>query len=704
MVFYEAGQVGNEFHLQEKLHNFIMQCGWSVRSRIDTFDCVYFSSGEDGYKDIYIRSSAGRVENGMYGGDQKDFGDGYVGWLNFFAYQYFPSGGDGYAGYGEAGKLGPRLYWAQANGGYPYLYQQNISEYSPTYKKWGAMGYMYPGVTYYQQPFLNSRGAFDGKRYYYFSSGSGNIEIARYDLAKEYGEDVDIGIENSNGQPAGMIYWIDNITRDEYLYFIAPNYTTSYENNQYINSLALRRYNITTGYTEDMSVPIIWPVGETGSKAGIGTDGKDHIYITQSTSNDDSSPTDKWGMYTIGTNSWQNLSPDLPTSISTYGNRAQILFLDKRITGFDTHRLYVPRNANVYYIKINENSGLPSGSWVSAGASPSVGFSNVNYSDIFHNGVNRFYFNYVDAGNRTLYYAPFASGTLLWSLVETNYYPNVESLQRASIYVDGYASRVRTSLYGETKYWFFGNKDFINVVTKSDGRYTYCYMGSFARYTSSASNATTSANISAGSNVVIPITNSKGEFIIGQQAFISDVTGFGGGYQTNSVENISRKFCPTEKFTITAVNPGISITANQIHYSFGAGSKIAYDPQPVGITLNGLDKIQMLNHINTSNTSGSFDMAENIAYITTVSEDIVNVSAGDTRRSEYALWPAVISKSGAEVVLSGTEIRGSLYGVFIASGAGTLANEDIISVGENNYIVLGVESGKTYKYVFGPVR
>ena len=92
---FETGIAGNEFQLHEKLYDFVIRSGWTLHSQIDTFDNVYYSSGSDGYQDIFVRTRGNITEKSTVniGGIQRDFGDGYTGYMNMFAYQYFPEAG-----------------------------------------------------------------------------------------------------------------------------------------------------------------------------------------------------------------------------------------------------------------------------------------------------------------------------------------------------------------------------------------------------------------------------------------------------------------------------------------------------------------------------------------------------------------------------------------------------------------------------------
>lgn len=705
---FETGYASNEFDLQQKLNAFILSIdGWTKISQPDVFDSVYFSAGTESINDIYIRTVAGLSEMAsQYGGNQKDLGDGYVGFLNFFAYQYFPSDGDGYDGYGEAGKLGPLLYHLLGFDNYK-LYSQRIAHASGANSHIDMVSDVVAGdssgnrVQYYSMPMLYNNAAFDGKKYFYFWTT--NSGFYRWDISKEYVDILIQQVEESINY-VGLTCYTDPKTRKEYVWYLKDDGDIGNRDDGTRDPISigkqLQRWSVDAGVLETGFAGPPWP--DTGNRESLGGDiiwdGHDHLYAFRGT--DGSGTTNDWAKYRISTDTW-TLLVDLPT---TQNSAEGMTWLDQRVSGFDYHRIYWVSNQTdtIYYINIDGDTGDPVGSWTSAGSTPAA--PGAYGSQVVHNNVNRWFYSR-GSSNRDLYYADIDEGTLSWTLESSTYFPNSSSRNNTLAYVDGYAARVRTSLYERTQYWFIGDADRIIVVSKDGNRYSFCYMGAINPYSSTALHAVTTAPVYAGLNVEIPLSIVKGEFEVGQKVSIADATetSSGAGEITGEVENITRKFKPMEVMTTTNVVPGVSITVSQLKNSYPIGSRIAFDPQPVGITLNGIDKIQMLNTINTVNESGGWDMAENLAKLDTVSSAVVDASGNDARRNSYALWPIIILNTGNEAAFSGEELRGSLLGVFAVSSSGSIATGDTIIVGTNTYMVFEVDTSRSYLYVFGPV-
>jgi hypothetical protein len=714
MVF-ENGFAANEFELQEKLNAFILSIGgWTKVSQPSEFESVYYSNGEDGYKDIYIKSIAGLSESASYyGGNQKDFGDGYVGYLNFFAYQFYPEDGDGYDGYGEAGKFGPFLIWIAGNTPED-IYFQRFSQQSSSERKWSLVGDVktlgssesYPSGFSPEYIISDCRAAFDGKRFIYWNSASGSdLGFFKYNIGGEINSIIDVWLESDNVN--GMItYYVDPVSRKKYVWEMFP-YSTGAGPDGYfdpaIAARALRRRDLSSGVIEYGFNAPVWERGSSDYYSKFGPliwDGHNHLYKSRGMLSA-TNWSDEWGKYNIQNDEWTMFADSAPIPIQI----RDFTWLDKKTSGFSHHRIYaISENDNVvYYISIDENSGMPVGTWTSAGALPEV-ISTESGASVFHNQTNRFYY-YGGGNKRFLYYAEMVSGTLSWNLIDANYMPSVATTYDAQLmYSDGYVSRVRTSLHKSTEYWFFGSKDHIMVVTESDDESSYCYMGAIDAFSDSTLQATTTQDIYPGTNVEIPINTLRGEFVIGNTVSIVNITEDGGGTEIGDVENIERKFMPTETLVINNVILGSSIVVDEVKNTYRAGSKISYDPQPIGITMEGLDKIQMLNSIDTVNTSGGFDMAENIAYLQTVRDELVNSAGYDDRHNAVGLWPILIVKSSSTSSFSGSEARGSLKGVFAISGDAGISVGDTISVGSNTYRVFDVPTSKPFLYAIGPIR
>lgn len=712
---FETGLAANEFELQEKLNAFILSTdGWRKISQASEFESVYYSAGEDGYKDIYVKTRAGVTDIPTPAGGQKDFGDGYSGYLNFFVYQFYPEGGDGYDGYGEAGKFGP--YFAYGATSSETMYLQRVSVQSSSNRKWGTAGgtggmrtMLYgedlPTGYSISDPFSEHSLVFDGGQYVYFYGAAGYFA---YDLGNEGSKILSpylsIGRSNDYGD---LVYSVDAKTRKGYFWDSAStnDYTDNVGSfmNPFFRAWGFRRWNIGSELTEcGFNLPT-WQE-QAGSNyyskySRLIWDGHNHLYMIRGENRDDD--TKEWAKYHIPTATWTILSPEFPIA-----RPKNFVWLDKRVSGFQYHRIYILTTSGIYYINIDENSGITVGSWVYASANPD---SVYDESQIFHNNRNRwYYFVYPSAttNSREMYMAEMTPGTLSWSLVDSNYWPADASGDTAIMHLDGYTSRVRTSIKDATEYWFFGSRDHITVMTQADGESSYCYMGAIdsLAVTPISPHGTTTSRVYAGTSVEIPMSTQKGEFIIGNKMMIADVVDGGGGEQIGDVEGIARKFMPAEQFTIIHVNPGVSITADEIKQNYSAGSKVAYDPQPVGITLGNMNKIQMLNHINTIDDAASFDMAENIAYMVTVNNEIVNASGNDDRRNGIILWPVMVSKSGYTASFSGAEVRGVLRGMYAVSGTAGFSDGDTIVVGDNVFKIFDTNNAKGYMYAFGPIE
>lgn len=97
------------------------EAGWEIRSGLDAdgLDSVFYSTGTDGYQDIYIRVAAKLYDRQTHGDIQFPDEDGYTKFVNFFAYHHFNQDGtltDGGAS-SEVGRYGPVLYMSDGRTG-----------------------------------------------------------------------------------------------------------------------------------------------------------------------------------------------------------------------------------------------------------------------------------------------------------------------------------------------------------------------------------------------------------------------------------------------------------------------------------------------------------------------------------------------------------------------------------------------------------
>jgi len=427
---FETGYAANEFDLQQKLDAFITSNGWTKHARLGPSDVVYFSSGEDEYKDIYIRVAAGLTEEPTtYGKDQKDFGDGYTGYMNCFAYQWFPENGtDGYDGYGEAGKFGPLLYWINGGDEYDVFCEKFASRTGFTWVNYlpnqARPGEPNDWITYYYMAMRDSDGVFDGKRYYYFSCqySSSSGDFARFDLAAEKCELLDQKMEGGTSEnTCGMVYYVDPVSRKEYVWVYKEDRTGTIENKDGeldATTDVFKRWDVSTGVMQyGFSGPEWGGDRYSGGGEMIGG-GKDYLYVMQGKSSRD------WAKYHIPSDTWTVMS-GAPFE-HNHSPHDSWTWLDKGHSGFSYSRIYAIHEDSdiLYYINIDENSGDPVGDWQSAGT---LGRTTYTYGPtVFHNKRNRFF--YWPGGNTTygreIWWADFKeTGDLTWTLSEQYYLP-----------------------------------------------------------------------------------------------------------------------------------------------------------------------------------------------------------------------------------------------------------------------------------------
>lgn len=701
---FETGYAANEFQLQEKLKTFLTQNGWNIRSQINNFDTVLFSAGEDGYQDIYVRLRCAVEDrpSGRYG-RQRIFKDGYSGYMNFFTYQYFPEDGDGYDGYGEAGRYGPRFLWW---GGDEDLYYAHAGDVSEWQEKNGPDATVGLGSTGSE-----SRIAFDGISSIWFEGSATFGSLGEYYLGSE--KNIKLSpvfnrtIYNVTANTDQMVYWVDPNTRKEYIWIMSGIDSTPTKEG--LESMSLGRWNMESGFMEYGFAGPVWPnVGGDlyQYNASLLWNGHDYLYTQRGQASNGGSNTNDWARYHIPSDTWTLMSPDLPSTVPNV-DEFVMMWLDKSISGFDEHRIYMVDGADndIKYIEIDGDSGAAIGSWVDVGSTP---VSPSNWAMLTHNNNNRFYYSRME-GTRAVYYADMVSGTLTWNLMDSNWLPTAAGTfdgHPEFIYVDGYASRVRTSLFDRTQYWFFADKDHVKVATKSDGQDSFCYAGKLFEYSNIAPKAVSTQAVTAGSGKVIPIDLKTGEFVVGEKYYIVNVVDEGGANIAGADEGISRRFKPGETITVTSYVPEVSITVSTLKNSYPVGSRIGKDPQAVGVTLEGTDKIQMLNYINNDATdlSGSYDMSKSMYNLRSIDEDLIDDSGGDARRNYYMLWPMSAVTDDTELMGVGKDVRGRLIGVFAISASGAIKSGDTITVGENVFLVIEPPTQKEYIYAIGPLE
>jgi len=397
---YQTGSATSSFDLFEQLDTFVQSLpGWQLWADIAEFDKVYFSSGEDGYNDIYIRIKAAADEPFIYGLDQKPLtADGDTGFVNFFAYNYYPQGGDGYAGYGEIGILGPRFYHFSLNrlgsiggttkeptvsraaytnilsqkpgGGFKGVGESELVPgggtsgygYSPSTlerKRWTNLSRVGNGVI---KRFQGSDAmGFDGRRYFYTSTtGFGGIK--RYSISRFGGGNEGIA---GQGQGVGIFHNdLDTITSDaQSAYIVTADPQTRHDILYFMGFDAdWKSIDLDTGTISDLTDPSYSDTST--SKTMMAWDGNDKVYHLKG------STSTEWAIYSISADLWTIVGTALPANVKNTDD-AQLVFVPHYISGAANNRLYHISGDNLYYINLDNDNGFRLGGsavWTNAGS------------------------------------------------------------------------------------------------------------------------------------------------------------------------------------------------------------------------------------------------------------------------------------------------------------------------------------------------
>lgn len=764
---YQRGVVSDTFELTRELHSFIANSvpGWQLWSNIDgygdgtaAYDMVYRSLGSTGINDIYVRVRTAPVEPFLRGADYYDYSgtaDGDTGYVVFQSYVCFPEGGDAYAGYSEIGKFGPRFLHMSGNTNY-YVWhneilsvnnkagggQMNTLGTSTSTPATGALHTKTEEFNHFTRQNLGPTGIngqlphdTDGKNNVYTFSLSGN-NMQRYDLRRGGGEYTLSTITRNKTYASApfndalyVCYYEDRSTKIPYIFAVGSvNTETS-------------KLNLITEVWDSVSNIPAWPSrsGNTTSNqaSGICWDGGDFIYMLRGGAPTPSFfETPDWCVYDIKNDSWRTtLSPDdssfpvIPFNTSTSKN---IEFYSKDISGFTYNRIYIWDTSakEVYYLNLNIN-GLPAGgspAWISqgkigSGQSIDLQFKFLRSGRLFMmpqrilGPASSAWETFPNIYDKEFWYTRNIpdTGKIAWKAHDRSYFPQHGGTDGAMMnYFDGYMARVRTSLGASTEYIFIGDEDRIIVATKSRQakvvttgdapEWNFCYAGAFDSHYSSEPYAELSEDVKSGYSKVIRLKNQIGEFSEHESYTIINTTSDMTYEDTHFLEGTKRKLSNSEKITITNTSGG-TVTAS-LRNDYPAGSKIAIDPQPVGLMFHELEKFQTTSvaNIMSDDTSGSYDPASQIYSISTESEVVDSTALGaNSRGTGIPLWPMIISHSESEGASSSREIRGELKGMYSLGKFTTIDGGETITVGTSTYVVLDVPRYQTFVAI-GPIN
>jgi len=680
-----VGYHANSHHLVDIIKNEMLKEGWTIRSTIsDGYDYVFYSIGEDGYQDIYIRVAAGQYDYTSEGDTQlvDPSGDGYTGFVNFFAYQYFPENGGPVDGSNEMGKTGPVLYLIQGED--PFV---DIEEYDMIASKLTSARRFVRANDSSSSAFSTYTQVSDGHAKVYYDNG-GNPR-------RRYNIDTDTISSLTTFASAGVggasscygAYWHDPDTDYHFIYSINGN-----------NPSEIIFHNLTTGAFGKGAVV---PWGDAGSQGWMlrtmGRSGERRLYACRGR---DSTP---WYYYDIDTNTWSsNLVSPTRGGWGTNGilRNGDAIMVPKEITGYDADRIYSFRgdaDTEFQSIEIND-TGEPVGSWVYHADLPVVAtlgcviFFTDNSICFVPGSLNRHLYKW------TIPASPTAAGS--WGTISNFFTAADNSGGTVGSGTTGHLHhhlicRVRVSEDKENYHWLSVDPDRLAIGVK-DGfdNYWYSYAGLFEIFTDNQTSLLT-GDATAGA-LTLTVDNVS-SFKIGENYMIIDVTGDSSTHVPFSTLASSdslfgdwnKIFGPSETITIDNVNTGSStITlSNPLTRSYKTGSKLGKDPQPVMVRAETLNEAYVLNNLNIVDGHNSKD-APYQRYQLTNSSTLVNSFDSQQRSDGAFVYPVIIQQTALNNV-TGAEARGQLKNIYYAGTS--FGSEVYITINGQQYVVLNPE-------------
>jgi hypothetical protein len=718
---FQNGTITNSHELAEKIYGFLLSIGWQLVAEITDGggnDYVFYSSGDDGKNDIYIRVSSGLSDKISCGDIQFPYSDGYTGYINGFAYQFYPENGTSDSdGYNRIGKYGPILYMpqAQTSGVDPgdfdeynlwmspenttsnlrtrNVYDDN-SSWVPQYPPWG----------------------FDGV-YYIYHAGSDSNSFRRVNLF----DNSITSFSVSNSQTYSSLHagtgYVKLDDGNEYIYWIMTQRFNTDPKNKYLVRLNLQ----TLDHESEFSNDIPFTLSQSSAHAprdgfilpGIKRNRNGHrlLYVAAGNlSGTFNSGSTEWTYVDAETGKWHEslISPSLPWNVGlrngagTHGPNA--LYVSKEMTGYDYDRIYVIRGSqstNFASVSVDDD-GYVFGSWYEHEALPIASYNSSS--------------NLVSAGNSLLYITGYgASGDAptslykweipatpeqagTWTLVSSEAWtPEINGNFNgmfAGVH-EHYLNRVKVQEFGTNEYWLFADKYRLTVVVKNgdDNEYNYLYTGMFDQYSRHLNSRLIKSAESGDKTIKV---DDSSIFVVGSRYMIADTKG--AGISVSSLTGENKNVAPSEIVTIASIR-GNELTISPLLNSYSNESLIGEDPIPIMCRVSGLEYAQTFDVINKVDDYNFKDQSWQ-RYRLTPAAELSFANATDEGRDGQALLYGIVLL-GENDTYTGKEVRGQMRNVY-SCGTG-VTSEDEVLVGSQIYIVFDIgSSGETQRIVVGP--
>jgi hypothetical protein len=591
----------------------------------------------------------------------------------------------------------------------------------------------------------NKSFATDGKGNLYIGEYSNN-KIYKYSLSRGGGKidsngEITVGEELSSPgfSPVFLVYAEDRTTRIPYLYCFGPLST----NGVRYNLITLASETLPDFYWPTRSGVLGVPTNTIQSSGAICWDGGRYLYIIRGGQDGGVNPSANfpdWGRYDILTNdfvstddpedtSFKDITANSGTGIGP-GQR-DLIFVDKNISGFDYHRLYLGVVSDgLWYINIDYDTHLATVSdpyWHRQSQVHTLNFLS-QYVVNRNRRLFRFPMEDVNApygiyesvspiADRNVFYSDLKEEeTLMWNAAGPAYSPTGQASYGKYELIDGYGCRVRASIDATTDYVFIGNEDRIIVATKSrpsrdevyDATWSIAYMGAFDSEFDAEPYAEFLEDISAGKSKVIKLKNRVGSFNDNTNYVVVGTSGpFENKYY--KIDGRTKIIGNSELITVTKAHDDYVIATLRNNYK--AGTKISLDPQPVCLFFDELEKVQTtcspqkLTIDYADITNGSDDSSRNI-YNVILDETSIKTLVSGCVTNNYDIPVDTLkfgcAESEGDHVIN--EIGGSLIGMYMIGKNSSIQSGQIININGSGYMIIDIPS-YTNKYIaIGPLE
>ena len=685
-MIYKNGYTSNSYELTRIIHAAMRNAGWDLVSgnSPDGIDSVFYSKGEDGYQDIYVRIAAGLKDIVSHGNIQFPFSDGYTEYVNFFAYQYYPNNSTPDQGVNEIGRFGPALF---VNDTSSEVRMHSLYSNSNSYFTRFPSPYAYFNWSRY------SREITDGGRYLFYNmyvNATSNYQyLGRFDTAYPIGLPIYAAIHGTPiftnvGYGQRSVY--SRRGPAEKLIWVLP-------------AGAISNYNTDTSVitTGGASWQPPWGTGNSNygwMVQGVRRNKKRYIYAGRGEN------AGEWARWDMDDQTWSVMSPNS----GSVWNGSYAIYIMKEITGYAHDRIYVAAGSpgGLYSIAIDDD-GNPTGSWTShAGGMPfSFGYNSYSAVVLICPGGNKLIATYAGTSSAWEWTFPVSpTGSSTWA--STSISGLASSVDATYSRVSAFTlqhhllSKVRVEEGSLTQYWILINKNRVIALTKSAESATACglaYAGYFIPYANSPARVT---GVIDSKNYIVDDTS---KFKIGASYKMLKIRG-GTDFITNYGKTVKRNL--GEMVSIAAVNYSNSqVTLSSVpSQTYTVGTLIGEEVQPVGVFLSGKDEVQTLDRVNTV-TGYINDNPVFQTYKLGVPYDFYPTTTNE-RIGGVTTWPVVLTQTEMGNYGPG-EVRGELDGV--KYGASSFPNGSSFTIDGKKYLKFSIYNSYRLGTIFiGPVE